>query len=288
MSLLKGQNTIDYTISTNLHYNFMFWLDEGLVECGLFSTIQSAYNSSSDLRELTKTREGVYKFALPRLIWQTGVQTPNGIASRFSGITVDGQFYPNISSNYAVDYHNGYLYFTDSTWSNIVNQYGNNPTVYCSSYDVKNYYVVYSNNDTVRQAVNYISKDWINATFDKFDIKSPIICGGWYDTNIQPYELGGTRLTAATYNLLVISPTAQQRDLVTDIIMRQKDVMPPSIIWSSLYDDNANILYNTTEEFLNNSQRWRKWWIDEIHAVRMEHRIYITEFSIDIKIIGIS
>ena len=200
MSLLVGQSDLSYTLSTNLHYNMMFWLDEGLVEYGLFSTIQSQYQSTSDLRTLTKEDDAVYKFAVPRLVWQTGIQTQNGIAQRFSGIYVEGNYYANETSNYYVDYHNGYLYFQHNIWSDIETHYGNTPTIACSSYDTKIYYTVYNNEDNIRKAVNYITDDWENASFDRFDIQNPIICGGWSDANLRPYEMGGTKLTAVTYN----------------------------------------------------------------------------------------
>ena len=285
--LLVGSSTLDYTLSANLHHNIMFWLDEGLVEAGFYNNIQGYYNSSSDLRVLSQYDNSTYQFGVERLIWQSGVSTVNGDISRFSGLYVEGNYYPNDSSYYNVDYHNGLVTFNDSTWNTIISTYGSSPAVTVSSYYAKSFYVVYNNDSTIYNTIGLISNDWGAGTLDHYGFSNPIICGGIKATTLEPYEMGGTKLTKLNYSILVLTQDAYTRDRVADLITKQKYAMPPSFIWSGLYDGNGYLLYDTTYQVIDRATRWRKWWFDDIRAVIFEDKIYAAEFDIDISIIGI-
>ena len=286
--LFAFTGNIEYTLSQNLHTNFMFWLDEGLVEAGFWQRIDGMYNSTSDLRALEKQEDGIYKFPLPRLIWQTGVSTLAGQVERLSGIYVDGNFYSNDSSNYTIDYHNGFLLFNDSAWQNIVNLYGNSPTILVSSYDAKSVYVVYNNTHDIYATLGKITKDWETASLEEFGYMTPICIGGIKRSTVQPYELGGTRETYLEYGLLVLSNNQDDADKISDILVRQKDVEPPSIQWSGLYNDDGTLMFTDTYDVYSKSKPWRRWWIEDIEGIRFGDKIFATEFNIAIHLLGVT
>lgn len=284
--LLNTVNNVSYIYGRNLHYNLMFVIDEGLVQMGYFNRVQYA-GLSGDPRILEMESEGIYRFAYPRLIWQSSIDTLQGTAYRFSGLYVEGDFYVNNTNNYIVDYHNGYVYFNSSVWNNIVSTYGNNPTVSCSSYDVKQYYVVYENTKEIAASLNSLIERWTEEGSIDFKIPIPAIIGGVRERTVQPYEIGGTKITEMRYNLLVLSNSAEYRDRISDVIVSQKDMMFPSIVWSGLYNSSGILMYNTIDEVYNSNDRWRKWWIEDVSERVIDGKLYISEFDLLINIIGI-
>ncbi len=288
MSLLTGNRSLDKTVSKNIHYNMMFWLDEGLVEKGFWVNITSDfYMGNTNLYEVKQLDTNVYKFAYDRLIWETSVPSVFGNATRFSGVYVNGYPYANISSNYITDYHQGTITFNSSVWNGIVSSYGASPTI-TASYHAKQVYVNYDNNDLLKSQMGYIIQNYDKTiNFEELPIKLPMIAGTLDSQKIFPYEIGGTRYIRVGYSLLVITDNQESRDQIADMILQQQDMRLPSRVWKPLYNEDNCLQYDTIDQYINDCDEWRATYIERIDEKRYGNGPYFADYNIALKVIGV-
>jgi len=281
MTLLQGIRNTNYIYSRNLHHGLMFWLDEGLVEQGFYVDVRRPhYAGQTDLSILTATDASQeYKFAYDRLIWQTSVFATFQTLTRISGVYIGSDFYANDGASYTIDYHNGYINF--SSFVDV------DDTV-TADYYAKQVYVAYQNDDAITAMIDYISANWdTDLNIETLDYKLPILVGGFTNRSVEGYELGGTKEYVLDYRLILFSDSQEIRDSVSDIIMKQEGVAPPTRIWVDMYDDNGILLYNTTDEYLTACDGWRAFWVENINELRFERMgVWVSEFSLDVRVVG--
>jgi len=285
-----GNRYEDYTYSTNLQRGIMFWLDEGLVEQGFwFSSTIPSYAGDRDLSILVPTTiEGQYDFSHKALVWQTGVTTSFGVASKPSGIYIDGDFSVNDDSVYHIDYHNGRVNFTTAGWASVVRTYGADPTI-TADYHAKTFKVFYDTNNSVKAYLSYISDRWLSSTIiEEKEYKFPIIVSNFRNQRVKPYEMGGTRYLDMNYNIFVATDSKEQRDEVADILIKQEDIKIPSRVWKDMYNTDGQILYSSTSGYIGDCTAWKPVWINKIEEKRFQQSLYFAEFLVNLTLVGIT
>ena len=304
--LLKGNRYTTHTFSRNLHYNMMFFFDEGLVEKGFYTHIQDPYTvGTTNLAKLIATTDAnVYDFPFDRLVWQTGITTSFGTTISgvrnvkvYNSANVEQLDIDINNATYSdwfwVDYHNGQLIFNDASAS------GDIPTVLTNTYGAgwylktdyyaKQVYVAYQNDKGIVSMLDYITTTWdSDLNLSTSDYKFPILVGGLNDNTTVPYEIGGTKSMDVNYKAILLSDTQEMRDMVCDMISMQKEVMPPSRIWGDMYDSDGKIQYSSLQGYMAGCSTWYDFRIEDLRAVRFGENIYAAEFDINILVIGVN
>jgi hypothetical protein len=225
-----------HTLTTQLEQNIVSFIDDGLLKIGAFGNVDSTFSNiygsnmhvlrpSSDVHNINYTL-----WHTPRENWVYEEVTGNYTPIAFSGITVDGSFYPAPTGNetigYTVNYKEGTVSF-DSPVSP--------SSTVTASYSYKLFNVEVANNSRIWKTIqtnSFKGSDFNNSTFASGDYNVPpehrtqlpaIIVESVNRSVNRPFRLGDTSLLSIQSVLVhTISEHKADCDKINDILNRQQ------------------------------------------------------------------
>jgi hypothetical protein len=273
------------TITQLLHQCLTFWADEGLAERGFNVLSSSNFYDYNGFRTdiLSKKSAGVYKFYHDHLIWQSGLTTTHGFVHRPSGIFINNQYYTNNTSDYKIDYENGYLYFLDWPSFKTAHTLNDSPTIQ-ANYWAKEVHVIKNSDITphpyIEQALGLTERT------PEFTNSLPLMLFDIGSTEIEPYELGGTKNSVFDVHCFLFTESFQKAECITDILRGEENTKPPAVIHSGLYNTSGFLAYDTTDAYLSSLSPWYSFYIDKVRTQIYRKSVVVSEIFMRVNVIG--
>jgi hypothetical protein len=225
-----------HTLTTQLEQNIVSFIDDGLLKIGAFGNVDSTFSNiygsnmhvlrpSSDVHNTDNTL-----WHTPRENWVYENVSGDYSPIAFSGVTVDGSFYPaptgNSTLGYTVNYKQGTVQFDSAVSAS---------STVTASYSYKLFNVEVANRSRIWQTIqteSFKNSDFNNGSYASGDYNIPpehrtqlpaIIVESVSRTRNQPFRLGDTSLLS-TQTMLVhtIAENKADCDKINDILNRQQ------------------------------------------------------------------
>lgn len=225
-----------HSLTAQLEQNIVSFIDDGLLKIGAFGNVDSTYSNiyGSNMHVLRPSSDDHNPsntlWHTPRENWVYENISGDYSPIAFSGLTVDGTFYPSPTGNselgYSVDYRQGTVLFDSAVSPS---------STVTASYSYKLFNVEVANRSRIWQMIqtdSFKTKEFNTGSYASGDYSVPpehriqlptIIVESINRSRNQPFRLGDTSLLS-TQSVLVhtISETKADCDKINDILNRQQ------------------------------------------------------------------